>query len=330
MNDTQRSPIINVKNLTRKFKDFTAVNAVSFDVFEGEIFGFLGPNGAGKTTTINMLSTLLKISGGEATINGKSVSRERTAVRKSIGLVFQESTLDEDLTARENLRFHAEFYGLQKDLYASRSEELLSIVDLSDRADEVVKNFSGGMKRRLEIARGILHHPKVLFLDEPTIGLDPQTRSAMWQYIRKVAKQNNITVFMTTHYLNEAEYCDRIAVMDKGKIVALDTPNNLKKLVGGDIITLATSDNVMAKKEIETRFHVEVRQDEDKLVAVVENGNELLPTIIKELPQNVLSIELKEPTLDDVFIKLTGSKIREQEVSNVEKTKRFLRKRGRM
>ncbi len=327
MND--KTGIIQVDSLTKKFKDMTAVDGVSFSVHEGEVFGFLGPNGAGKTTTIKMLATLLKPTSGEATIAGYSVLRDRIAVRKSIGLVFQETTLDEELSAQENLKFHAEFYGVKKDLYEQRSQELLKIVDLADRGKKKVRDFSGGMKRRLEIVRGMFHYPKVLFLDEPTIGLDPQTRATIWQYILKIAKQQHITLFLTTHYLNEAEYCDRIAVIDYGKVVALDTPAKLKEMVGGDIITL-TTDNTQASLEfIKQKFTKDVRNDGEMIVAIVRDGKELLPRIIRELPELVSSVELKQPSLDDVFLKLTGSKIREEGPSNAERTKNFLRRRGR-
>ncbi len=320
--------IIEVENLTRSFKDFQAVKGISFTVREGEVFGFLGPNGAGKTTTIKMFSTLLKPTSGEARIAGHSVKTERIAVRKSIGMVFQEPTLDEELSAYQNLRFHAEFYGVPSSVYKKRAHELLELVDLADRANKPVRDFSGGMKRRLEIVRGMLHYPKILFLDEPTIGLDPQTRATMWQYILKVAKQEKITLFMTTHYLNEAEYCDRIAVIDHGKIVAMDTPDKLKEGVGGDIITMQTDNNDQAIAYIKDHFSQDVRIDEKKIKAVVKDGDEVLPKLIRELPQQVQSIELKQPTLDDVFIKLTGSKIRDEAPSAAEKSKNFLRKRG--
>lgn len=322
--------IIHVENLRKKFKDLTAVDGISFDVQDGEVYGFLGPNGAGKTTTINMLSTLLKPTSGTATIAGHSIIDDRVAVRKSIGLIFQESTLDEELTALENLHFHAEFYGVPKEDYKKRTEELLEVVDLADRKKQVVRNFSGGMKRRLEIVRGMLHYPKVLILDEPTIGLDPQTRATIWQYILKVAKQQNITLFMTTHYLNEAEYCDRIAVMDHGTIVALDTPRKLKEGVGGDIISLATADNAQTEAFLKEKYSQDVRTEDGTVKAVVKDGDRILPQIIKELPVVITSVELKQPSLDDVFIKLTGSRIREQDVSNAEKSKRFMRRRGRM
>ncbi len=320
--------IIEVKNLTKKFKDTVAVDSISLSVSEGEVFGFLGPNGAGKTTTIKMLSTLLKPTGGSAAINGHSVDDDRIAVRKSIGLVFQESTLDEEMSALENLRFHAEFYGVPVEMYRQRSVELLRLVDLEDRANKKVRDFSGGMKRRLEIVRGMLHYPKVLFLDEPTTGLDPQTRATIWQYILKIAKQQRITLFMTTHYLNEAEYCDRIAIIDRGKIVALDTPTKLKEKVGGDIITLATDDNGKSMEYIRQHFTADVHEDSGQLIAIVKEGNQVLPRIVRELPEMVRSIVLKQPSLDDVFIKLTGSKIRDEAPSDAERTKRFLRKRG--
>lgn len=326
---SEQESIIKVKDLSKSFKDLQAVKSVSFKVHKGEVFGFLGPNGAGKTTTISMLATLLKVTGGDAWIAGHSIKNERIQVRKSIGLVFQESTLDEELTAKENLKFHAEFYGMNKKDYEKRSTELLEIVDLAERADDPVRNFSGGMKRRLEIARGILHYPKVLFLDEPTIGLDPQTRAKMWQYILRVAKEQSITLFMTTHYLDESEYCDHIAIMDKGQIVALDTPDKLKEHVGGDVITLKTANNQQVIQGLKNKFQLETKENEGELKIVAKKGDEVLPKILKGLDVNVTSIELKKPTMDDVFIKLTGSTIRDSEVSDTEKTKRFMRRRGR-
>ncbi|PIY95573.1 MAG: ABC transporter ATP-binding protein [Candidatus Kerfeldbacteria bacterium CG_4_10_14_0_8_um_filter_42_10] len=320
--------IIEVNNLTRRFKELVAVQDVSFNVAQGEIFGFLGPNGAGKTTTIKMLATLLKPTSGEAKVAGFSVIKDRIAVRKSIGLVFQESTLDEELSAYENLRFHAEFYGVPSSTYKQRSLELLQLVDLAERAKKKVRDFSGGMKRRLEIVRGMLHYPKVLFLDEPTIGLDPQTRATIWQYILKIAKQQGITLFLTTHYLNEAEYCDRIAVIDHGKIVALDSPDKLKERVGGDIITLTTDHNGRSQEFISEHFTKDVRIENDQIVAIVRDGNQILPRLVRELPETVKSIELKQPSLDDVFLKLTGSKIRDEAPSAAERSKRFLRARG--
>lgn len=219
---------IEVKNLTKRFGDLAAVDNISFEVFEGEVFGFLGPNGAGKTTTILILTTLLAPTSGEAKVAGFDVAREKDMVRGSIGLIFQEPSLDEDLTALENLKIHAVLYHLSKDLYQQRSEEMLKMVELYDRRGELVRNFSGGMKRRLEVARGLFHHPEVLFMDEPTLGLDPQTRSRIWDYVLGLHKRENITLFMTTHYMEEAEHCDRVAVIDYGKLVAVGTPRQLK------------------------------------------------------------------------------------------------------
>jgi len=260
--------IVEVKNLTKEFKGLIAVDHISFEVREGEIFGFLGPNGAGKSTTINMLSTLLKPSEGEATINRFNILSQRDEVRKSIGLVFQDSSLDERLTAEENLRFHAKLYSVPKEEYRKRAEEVLRLVELWERRKNIVKTFSGGMKRRLEIARGLIHYPKLLFLDEPTLGLDPQTRAHLWDYILKLKKERAMTIFMTTHYLNEAEYCDRVAIIDKGKIITLDSPANLKKqlqkttleevfllLTGRTIREEEASDQEIMRQRLKIRKH---------------------------------------------------------------------------
>ncbi len=221
---------IQVKNLTRKFGEFTAVDNISFDVKQGEIFAFLGPNGAGKTTTIKMLTTLLHPTSGQLIVNGFSPVTQTDEVRKSFGIVFQDPSLDDELTAYENMEFHAVFYGVKKSLREERIKSLLNLVELWDRKDDQVKHFSGGMKRRLEIARGLIHHPKILFLDEPTIGLDPQTRNFLWGYIKEMNKKENMTVFVTTHYMEEAEkIADRVAIIDHGKIVTIGTPSEIKK-----------------------------------------------------------------------------------------------------
>lgn len=223
-------PIISVSDLTRKFGDFTAVGGISFNVSAGQIFAFLGPNGAGKSTTIKMLTTLLQPTSGSITINGFDPVKNQDEVRKSFGIVFQDPSLDDELTAYENMEFHGVLYNVAKDLRRSRIKELLEIVDLWDRKDHQIKTFSGGMRRRLEIARGLLHHPKIFFLDEPTLGLDPQTRNQMWQYVLKLNKKENITVFFTTHYMEEAErIAQEIAVIDHGKIIAQGTVTELKK-----------------------------------------------------------------------------------------------------
>src|SRR6516164_2938135 len=230
------NPIIEVAGLGKDFGNFTAVATIDFEVFGREIFGFLGPNGAGKSTTINMLATLLRPTRGRATLAGYDIVAQPTGVRQSIGMVFQDPSLDNRLTADENLHFHAMLYNVPRRIREERTEQVLNIVGLTDRRRSLVRTFSGGMKRRLEIARGLLHHPKVLFLDEPTVGLDPQTRNAIWEHVRKLRDEIGITVFMTTHYLDEAENCDRIAIIDHGKVQALDTPAALKRRVGGDVI----------------------------------------------------------------------------------------------
>jgi len=320
--------IIEVKNLTRKFNGLTAVDHVSFEVKKGEIFGFLGPNGAGKSTTINMLSTLLIPTEGDATINNFSILSQRDEVRQSIGLVFQDPSLDDQLTAEENLRFHAKLYRVSKTEYKKRLEEVLQLVGLWDRKKSIIKTFSGGMKRRLEIARGLIHYPQILFLDEPTLGLDPQTRAHLWNYILKLKKERGMTIFMTTHYMNEAEYCDRIAIIDNGKIVALDLPNNLKKQLGGDIISMTSSEKDNLKKELEKRYNKEVREENGTLQMEVADGEKFLPRLFNELDSKIDSIELRKPTLDNVFLSLTGRKIREEEASNKDRMRTRMRRRG--
>lgn len=318
--------MIQVKNLTKKFGDFTAVDNVSFSVSGGSIFGFLGPNGAGKSTTINMLSTILTPTEGEALINKFNIQSQKDEVRKSIGIVFQDPSLDDQLTAEENLRFHARLYGVPGSAYEEREKEVLQLVDLWDRKNELIKNFSGGMKRRLEIARGLIHYPAVLFLDEPTLGLDPQTRAHLWDYILKLKREKGMTIFMTTHYMNEAEYCDQIAIIDHGKIVALDAPMNLKKQVGGDIIRMSSEQKNDLKAELERRYRQEIKDENGALQIEVADGEKFLPRLFNELDTKVDSIELRKPTLDDVFLKMTGRAIREEEVSDKER----MRQDGRM
>lgn len=322
--------IIEVKNLTKKFGDLTAVDHISFEVGKGEIFGLLGPNGAGKSTTINMLSTILAPSGGDALINNHNILEERDAVRRSIGLVFQDPSLDDRLTAEENLRFHAKLYQVSKKDYILRKEEVLRLVDLWDRKDDLVRTFSGGMKRRLEIGRGLIHYPQVLFLDEPTIGLDPQTRAHLWNYILRLKREKMMTIFMTTHYMNEAEYCDHIAIIDYGKIVALDTPANLKKQVGEDIVSMTSGNNNILRKELEERYNKKVIEENGVLRIEVTDGEKFLPRLFNELNTKISSVELRKPTLDDVFLALTGRAIREEEASSKEHLRAHLRARGHL
>ncbi len=322
------TPIIHVERLKRNFGKVEAVKGISFDVFPGEIFGFLGPNGAGKSTTINMLCTLLKPTAGSASIAGYDLNHHRSHVRESIGLIFQDPSLDDRLTADENLRFHATVYGLPSSISQERREEMLKMVDLWDRKDTQVRTFSGGMKRRLEIARGLLHYPRVLFLDEPTIGLDPQTRLHLWTYILNLRQQKQITMFMTTHYMDEAEYCDRIAIVDHGTIVALDTPANLKSMVGGDVIRLRTSENATVSQQIKEHFGVQPREDKGELVFEIADGEEFVPRIVETVSARIASISVRRPTLDDVFIKLTGHEIREAEADAKDQMRGFMRARG--
>ncbi len=317
---------IEVVGLTKRFGALTAVDDVSFQVEEGEVFGFLGPNGAGKTTTINILCTLLRPTAGSARVAGYDVASQQDDVRQSIGLVFQDPSLDDRLTAYENLRFHAHLYNVPGNEHARRIEETLRVVDLWDRRNGIVRTFSGGMRRRLEIARGMLHYPHVLFLDEPTIGLDPQTRENLWDYILALQRTHNITIFMTTHYMEEAEHCDRIAIIDQGKVVALDTPDALKRMVGADIVTIRTEDNERAAREIRERFGLETQQEDSRIRMEVADGAEFIPKVVCELGVVVLSVDLHRPTLDDVFLKLTGRAIRDAEADPLS----FMRLHGRL
>lgn len=322
--------VIEVKNLVKKFDDITAVDGVTFDVQKGEIFGFLGPNGAGKSTTISILATLLEPTSGVAKINNFSVTENRNDVRKSIGLVFQDPSLDDRLTAEENLHFHARLYGVSADDYKKRVDEVLDLVELRDRRNDIVRTYSGGMKRRLEIARGLIHYPAVLFLDEPTLGLDPQTRAHLWEYILKLKREKGMTIFMTTHYMNEAEFCDRIAVIDRGKIVALDMPANLKKKIGGDVIRMKSAEKEKLGKEIMAKYGLETKEGEGDAVQIeVANAETFMPRLFNELDSKIESIELRRPTLDDVFLSLTGRMIREEHASEKDAFRKQMRIRRR-
>ncbi len=307
--------IVEVNDIKKKYKDFYAVSGVSFSVKKGEIFGFLGPNGAGKSTTINMLSTIIKPSEGDANINGFNIVKNKDDVRASIGIIFQENTLDEKLTAYENLMLHCKFYGVEKSVREERITEVLEMVDLSDKRKNIVQTFSGGMKRRLEIARGLLHYPKVLFLDEPTVGLDPQTRAHIWEYILKLKEKAGITIFLTTHYMDEAEICDRIAIIDHGSLIALDTPDKLKNQVGGDIIQVSTEDNKASIDLIKEKYDLEAKEDNKILTFQVDKGNKFLIDFVKDFEIPIKSVNLRRPTLNDVFLHLTGREIRDEVIS---------------
>jgi ABC-2 type transport system ATP-binding protein len=304
---------IAVNHLVKTFGEVEAVKGVEFDVAPGEVFGFLGPNGAGKTTTINMLCTLVKPTSGTATVAGHDVVAERDDVRRNIGLVFQDPTLDTYLTAAQNLKLHAELYGVQRDLVEPRMRQVLTMVGLWERRDGEVGTFSGGMRRRLEIARGLMHSPRVLFLDEPTIGLDPQTRRSIWTYIRQLKESEEITIFMTTHYMDEAEWCDRIAIMDHGEIVALDSPQTLKDSVGTDRIMIHTEDNDLALTELAERFEIDAKVAEGAVTFGVASGEEFVPRLFSEMDVPIRSVSVSRPTLDDVFMSYTGTTIRDAE-----------------
>ena len=319
--------IIQVEGISKKFGSLVAVDKVSFCVEEGEIFGFLGPNGAGKTTTINMLCTLLAPTEGKARVNGYDIVRQRADVRRSIGLVFQESTLDEYLTAEQNLRFHAYAYKVPAKEREQRITELLELVELTERRKSKVNTFSGGMKRRLEMARGLLHNPKVLFLDEPTLGLDPQNRRHIWDHINELRRQHNLTIFLTTHYMDEAENCNRISVIDQGRIVALDTPEKLKDMVGGDLVTLKAEDNGTAIAELKDKYRLKPIVEGDSIVFSVPQGDKFLVKLMKGFSNGLESISLRRPTLDDVFLKLTGRAIRDEEAGLKDQLKTMSRMR---
>ena len=318
--------VIEVERLVKKYGDIEAVRGIDLAVEQGEVFGFLGPNGAGKTTTISILCTLLRPTAGQARVAGIDVSRDPGAVRSRIGLVFQDPSLDDQLTARENLDLHGRIYGIAGPVRRQRIDELLQVVELADRANSLVRTFSGGMKRRLEIARGVLHHPQVLFLDEPTLGLDPQTRKHIWDYLNELRRREGVTLFMTTHYMDEAEFCDRIAIIDRGQIVALGTPVELKGRIGGDVITVSVGDVPAAAQEIQTRFGIAPLAANGTLRIEVPDGASFLPRLVRELPMRIDSVSLSRPSLDDVFLKLTGHAIRAEGASD----KDMLRNMGRM
>ena len=317
---------VRIRGLNKHYKQVEAVKGIDLDVSPGETFGFLGPNGAGKSTTINMLCTLTEPSGGTAEVAGFDVVKEREAVRRNIGLVFQDSTLDAYLTAEENLRFHTDLYGVDKATASGRLDEVLAMVGLSERRKDLVGTFSGGMRRRLEIARGLLHSPNVLFLDEPTIGLDPQTRASIWTYIEQLHKREKITVFVTTHYMDEAENCDRIAIMDKGRIVALDTPDALKAGIGKDRVQITTEDDNKAIESLKANFDLDAAVHEGQVTISVAEGAEFVPHLFEKLGVHILSVTVQRPSLDDVFLSYTGTTLRDAE-SMTAFTRRPIRRR---
>jgi ABC-2 type transport system ATP-binding protein len=304
-------PAVSVRGLVKRYGSVEAVAGIDLDVRPGETFGFLGPNGAGKSTTIGVLCTLVTPTAGTARVAGHDVVAEPAAVRRSIGLVFQETTVDGYLTAEQNLRFHAELYGVDKAVLRPRLDRVLAMVGLADRRKDLVQNFSGGMKRRLEVARGLLHSPQVLFLDEPTIGLDPVSRAAMWTYLAELREHEDITVFLTTHYLDEAEHCDRIAIISDGRIVALDTPEALKASVGADRVQLRTGDDEAAIAALRDKFELAASMHAGMVTVSVPGGEQFVPRLFAELGVPISSVSVSRPTLDDVFVAYTGTTIAE-------------------
>ena len=302
--------MIIVKNLVKKYGDFYALNGLSFEVNENEIFGLLGPNGAGKTTLIHILATLLKPTTGGAVVNGYDVLHNATKVRKSIGVVFQAPSSDDILTGYENLKIHALLYGIPRGTREKRISEVLKLVGLEGRKNDQVKKYSGGMRRRLEIARGLLHHPKVLFLDEPTLGLDPQSRESMWTYIKEIVTEEKVTIILTTHYMEEADLlCDRIGFISNGKIIALNSPTNLKQEMGGDIVKINFIGDIPSTETF-TRFNFvhKVELENNTAIVYMDEVNSNMHRLIKDL-KGVRTIEYKKPTLNDVFLRLSGDSL---------------------
>jgi ABC-2 type transport system ATP-binding protein len=323
-------PAVAVRDLVKRFDHVEAVRGISFDVTVGEAFAFLGPNGAGKSTTISTLCTLLRPTSGSVRVAGVDVALDPLGVRRRIGLVFQDPTLDEYLTAEENLRFHAELYRVPHSVIPARLDQMLEMVELSSRRHDLVQTFSGGMKRRLEIARGLMHSPEILFLDEPTVGLDPQTRSHIWSYIRELRRREHITIFLTTHYMDEAENCERLAIIDNGRIVASGTPEALKEAVAQDRIELQVGDPDEAIAELRDHFGIDAALSEGAVVFYAARGDELAPRLLRELKTPCHSIRIATPTLDDVFMSYTGRTIRDTEASESERLRSRPMARARM
>ncbi|MDE1844984.1 MAG: ATP-binding cassette domain-containing protein [Thaumarchaeota archaeon] len=305
--------LIQIHNLTKRYEKLTAVDNLSLNLEQSEVFGLLGPNGAGKTTVIHMLATLLKPTSGSATVNGFDILREPEKVRASIGIVFQVPSSDDLLTGYENLKIHAMLYGVDPGVREKRISDALELVGLTERKKDQVKKYSGGMRRRLEIARGLIHNPKVLFLDEPTLGLDPSSRETMWKYIQQLVKQEKLTIILTTHYMEEADMlCNRVGIMDKGKIIALDTPTKLKLMLGGDIVKLKLKkqdSNIDVLKNLECIKKIDSL--DGYVLLSVDDAKKNIPEILKHV--EVESVESSSHTLNDVFLKLTGRSIKEQQ-----------------
>ena len=312
---------IEVNSLTKKFGNFKAVDNISFQVEEGEIFGFLGPNGAGKSTTMMILTTLLKPTSGYALVGGHNVVSEAKKVRKKIGYVQQEISVDEFLTGRENLYLHARINQVPNNQISSRIDEIIELVELTEKQDKATLTYSGGMRKRLDIANGLLSRPSVLFLDEPTVGLDIQTRRKIWEYIRKIRQDFGMTIFISTHYMEEADnLCDRIGIIDVGKIQVIDKPKSMKSAIGNEIITFSLVDgkanqDALINQISKIEFVKEVKNKQDLINVLSTKSNEVIPKIFQEsmnLGINISSLSLKQPTLDDVFISYTGHELRDE------------------
>ncbi|MEN6507939.1 MAG: ATP-binding cassette domain-containing protein [Smithella sp.] len=307
--------IIEIRSLTKTFGKIRAVRGIDLTIEKGEIFGLLGPNGAGKTTTIGMLCTIIRPTSGNGIIAGFDIAKHPTQVRQNVGIVFQDPTLDTILTGRENLQLHARLYGIPARDRSRWIEEMLELVDLTERADDLTKTYSGGMRRRLELARGLLHRPAVLFLDEPTLGLDPQTRARTWEYIRKMAIKEETTVVLTTHYMEEAQLmCDRIGIIDTGRIIALDTPGNMIDMLGGDIVAINSPNPPL--DIIRALPYVSAIKTVGDTIEITMKSAHLHLAELLSLIDNVVSVEIRKPTLNDVFIKLTGRDIRQEDADN--------------
>ena len=303
--------MIKIQNLTKKYKNLTAVDSLNLNIEQNEVFGLLGPNGAGKTTLIHMLATLLQPTTGSATVNGFDIITESSKVRSSIGIVFQAPSSDDMLTGYENLKLHSLLYGVPPREREKRIDAVLELVGLTERKNDQVKKYSGGMRRRLEVARGLIHKPKVMFLDEPTLGLDPSSREIMWKHIQNLVKEENLTIILTTHYMEEADMlCDRIGIIDKGKIIALDTPSGLKSMFCGDIVKIKTKSVISDIENLNLKFVHKIESVNGFLILNVDNASKNIPELLRHV--DVESVESSSPTLNDVFLRLTGKKIKEE------------------
>lgn len=324
--------VVEINGLTKKFGDVLAVNNISFKVEKGEIFGFLGPNGAGKTTTLNILVTLMKPTKGTAKVAGYDVVKSPSKVREKIGVVFQDITLDRELTGKENLWIHGKVYKMDSVRLKKRMEELLAFTELEKWADVQVKKYSGGMMRRLEIARALVHNPEILFLDEPTLGLDPQTRVHVWDYIKKLREEKKVTVFLTTHYMDEAEkLCDRVAIIDNGKIISIGKPEDLTHLVGLEVVYVKIENNLKPENLLQIsangKFADDIKIMDDKTIRFsVKNASETIPKIFENFQRigvKILEVKYHKPTLEDVFLHLTGKSLREEEATPLDQIRTY-------